>query len=335
MNVNMETEQFICTQTECSLITTGRCVNGLEPEDCPNRKINVLKDTIPIPSITEDERLPETIRLPWGESFSEEEISHITYRYPCRLILAIGEPSCGKSTLYAALFDSFQKGGLGEYIFASTKTPIGFEKICHLAREKCKGKIPTTERTKSHEFTYLHLAVKNKVTNEKIEHLIFADVNGERFQAAKDNDEEMIKLSVLKRADQIFFIADGGLLLSNGEKHVVRSDAWKIIDRCIQNNMINNQGVALVITKCDEINSVGKTEDITNFFVRSTQNKYPDLISKVIWVASRSNNTEVPPRTGLDDFLNTCLRSQKEAKEERDFLPSIQREFQKFKYEKI
>ncbi|HWK06225.1 MAG TPA: hypothetical protein VNS58_21440 [Puia sp.] len=329
-----ETGKYRCSLNECSILTLGKCVNGLAIEECSN-KISALVGGIEL----EDEAIiekskTEIIRLPWGKSFEEDEISKITYRYPTKLILLLGEPSCGKSTLYAALFDSFHKGGCGDYLFCSTKTPIGFENICHYAREKCKGRTSKTERTKSYQFTYLHLAVRHKSLQQDAKHLIFADVNGERFQAAKESEDEMNKLTVLKRADHVFFIADGGLLLDDGERHSVKSDIRNLISRCVQNSMFNdNQSVSLVITKWDEINAAGKELEIEEFFIAPTVSKFNGLVKSVLRLASRSINDEVPPRTGIGEFLNICLKEPVPSKAEAP-IPALDREYQKFKYDR-
>lgn len=328
----VEIGTFKCSQSECSISTTGKCVNGLNPTECTN-KIPVKKEERVI-----DEQVPtpnnvKTMRLQWGESFKEAELAHITYRYPCKLILAVGEPYVGKSTLYAALFDSFHQGGCGDLIFASSKTPIGFERICHYAREKCKGNTPDTERTKSHEFSFLHLSVRKKDLSEIPQHLVFADVNGEIFQNAKNSDEEITKLSLLKRADHIFFIADGGLLIKNAEKHIVKDDVTKMLQRCLQNNMLNSdQGVHLIVTKWDQVNAAGKTKTVDEFFIQPILKQFSSVIENIIPVASRSVNEEIPSRFGLDTFLNICLSTKSPAPRE-EFKAEIQRQFQRFKYE--
>jgi hypothetical protein len=329
---------FKCTQPDCSIHITGKCVNGLPGTECSN--MVQLVENVEISEEEEEEdgnmtgrKIKDTIRLNWGDNFDDIGISKITYRHQCKLILLVGEPSSGKSTLYAALFDSFHKGGCGSFIFSGTRTPIGFERICHLAREKSKGKVPKTERTKAYEFAYMHLAVRNKNLQSPITHLLFADVNGERFQAAKDSDEEMLRLSVMKRAHHIFFIADGNLLTDNREKHAVKRDLWKLLDRAIQNNMISTrQGISLVVTKADEINAAGKTNEITDFFITPSLERYKGSIERVIQVASRSLNDAVPPRTGVDEFLAACLAGPNL---ETNFKVSIEikREFQRFKYE--
>jgi len=324
---------YKCSQPECSIQTTGKCVNGLEPKDCTNKLDIIKQDEKTLHEEFGSTFGTEDVRLPWGESYLEPEISHLTYQYNCRLILVIGEPSCGKSTLYGALFDSFHKGGCGKFIFSSTKTPIGFERICHYAREKCKGKQSNTERTKSHEFTYLHLGVRQKDMTNETQHLIFADVSGERFQTAKVSDDEMLSLQVLKRADNIFFLADGGLLLDNAQKHVVKNDISNMITRCMQNNMISNsQSCALIVTKWDEITSMGKQADIENFFISPILKKFPGILNKAIVIASRSTNDDIPPGTGLSEFLDECFRDVDQTRALNKEAP-FAREYQRFKYE--
>jgi double-GTPase-like protein len=323
---------YKCNQSDCSMGTDGRCVNGLS--DCPNKIKVTLDDPLPDTEIQNDLTLHKAVLpIPWGENFTDDNLSTITYKYNSKLILLVGEPSSGKSTLYAALFDSFHKGACGSYYFTSTKTPIGFEEICHLAREKSKGRTPRTERTKSYEFTYFHIAVRLQDLTQPEEHIIFADVNGERFQDAMNSDDDVLKLSVMKRADQIFFIADGGLLIDNNERHVVKDNVWRMIKRCLQNNMIgSNQQVFIIVTKWDEISAAGKTKEVNDFFISKTLNEFKHTIKKELRVASRSMIDAVPPRTGIDEFLKMCL-TPRSIPESENYIPIIKRQFQKFKYE--
>lgn len=325
--------KYTCSQPECSIEQTGKCVNGLGIEECPN-KIGIINSSDE--EENDEQPVPEskTVRIPWGDIYQEKDLTNLTYRYPCKLIILVGEPSCGKSTLYAALFDSFHKGSCGEYIFSCSRTPIGFEKICHFAREKSKGKTPSTERSKSYEFSYYHLGVRKADLSDPTEHLLFADVSGERFQIAKDRDDEILKLNILKSADKVFFIADGGLLIDNQEKHKVKKDITDMINRCLQNGMISErQGINLIVTKWDEINAAGKTKEINDSFVIPILTRFKTTLKKVIYVASRSMNEEIAPRTGVDEFLQECL-STGERPQLLNVIPeNTSRQFQNFKFE--
>lgn len=324
--------KYKCSQPECSIEQTGKCVNGLSIEECPN-KIGIINDA-------EEEQIEEkvepeskTVRIPWGDVYQEKDLTNLTYRYHCKLVILVGEPSCGKSTLYAALFDSFHKGNCGEYIFSCSRTPIGFEKICHFAREKSKGKTPSTERSKSYEFSYYHLGVRAADLSSPTQHLLLADVSGERFQIAKDRDDEILKLNILKSADKVFFIADGGLLIDNQEKHKVKKDITDMINRCLQNGMLSeSQGINLIVTKWDEINAAGKTKEINDFFVTPILARFK-ILKKVINVASRSLNEQVAPRTGIDEFLHECMSSGERLQLLKVVPENISRQFQNFKFE--
>lgn len=328
---------YKCSVSDCSISTTGKCVNGLPIADCTN-KIPIFKDSEsleqdPIPEVAAK---PLTRKLPWGDVFDDNNLPNVTNRFPAKMVLVIGEPKVGKSTLYAAIIDRFHKGEFEKYFFHSTRTPIGFERICHLARIKSKGEKPDTERTKSYQFSYLHLSIRDKTLNGYPKHLIFADVNGERFQDARNSDDEVRKLTILKRCDYIFFVADGLKLTSNETKHIAKQDVWKIIDRCRQNNMWpENLKIHLLVTKWDEVVLAGKVDEITTFFISPTQKKYNNILGQIIQIASRSMSKEVPSRTGIEQFIDICMEKASMRKIEEDCPITIQRQFQKFKFRAV
>ena len=320
---------FKCNQPDCSIETTGKCVNGLPVADCSNKRSIVAGGLEEEPQQNQQQPASNYIKIPWGDSFKEEDLHFLTYRYPCKMVALIGEPKCGKTTLYAAVMDCLHKGRCGKFSFVSTKTPIGFEFASFLARESSKGNIPDTERTKTYEYAYLHLEVADETGKR---HLLFADVNGERYQDARNSDEHLLKLNVLKRSDNLFFIADGGKLCKNADRHSVKAHVWKMLDRCIEQGMFSEkQGIFLIVTKWDKILTDGKADEVSEFFIIPTLQRYPDLIKKVIRIASRSLNDDVPPRTGVDEFLEACFFESPIPAEVPE-TPITERQFQKFKY---
>jgi GTP-binding protein EngB required for normal cell division len=327
-----ETIKYNCTNPECDIAKTGKCVNGQTVAECTNKFEVVAGDLSVTPEIPEVALKKTSIALPWGNAFTVDNLHQLTYQYSANLIVAAGEPSGGKSTLYAALFDSFHKGHCGEYYFVNTKTPFAFEEICHFAREKCKGKEPDAERTKREEVNFLHLAVKHKSLKSSVKHLIFVDISGEIFQDAKNSDELMKQLNIIKRASQLFFIADGKLLMSDEHRQSSKNDIFKLISRAKQNNMLPDKSqVTVILTKWDKIVEAKKEEAINDFFIKPIVEKFNDSVNKVLAVASRSLSESVPSRLGISEFLEICL-SEKDQAFESNFSPSINREFQRFKY---
>lgn len=329
-----------CSQEGCPYETDGVCLEG-HGENCPFLT-NLIESTL-IPQ--EDEEKPvqeentELHVLPSNDEITNADVERITYRYSTNLILLIGEPESGKSTLFASLFDRFQKGAFMDYFFAGTKTPLGFERKCHHARVISLNKVSKTERTKTKEFTFLHLAIRERNLLSDAKHLLFADVNGEKFQAARNDDDEMLSLKVFSNADHICFIVDGSHLVNPKLRQTAKSNLFKIIDRALQNGMISpDKGINIIITKIDMVATKEEQDSLESFFVTPLNTKYSAIIRKLIKVASRSKNVNVPAGFGIDDFLKLSLeRKMNSVNLKSEFLskPDLDlREFQKFKYRK-
>ena len=255
-----------CTNSDCSFNEDGLCVEG-KGTDCQFLQNLLDEQAATVDSLENKDDLESKIfRLPSGNDLSEADLPLLTYKYNCNLIVLIGEPECGKSTLYASIFDRFQKGQLGRYYFSQTVTPISFEERAHHARLISQNKKSLTGRTNTKVFGYLHLGVRKNDLLKSIQHLIFADVNGEKYQDARNSDEVMQSLTLLKKASHIFFIADGQALLDDAKRQHVRSDIIKLIQRAIQNNMIKaKQKLNLIITKWDKIHEQNAELKIESF----------------------------------------------------------------------
>ncbi|WP_316801594.1 TRAFAC clade GTPase domain-containing protein [Pedobacter frigidisoli] len=323
-----------CSQTGCSFNTNGLCMEN-NGDDC-QYLTPVIKEEIVTESETTIQDDYDLFQLSSNKEIDEKNISLITNKFPCNLIVLIGEPECGKSTLYAALFDKFNKGGCAGYYFSGTGTSIAFERRCHHARVISQNNTPKTERTYSREFAYLHLSVRKASLDSSSKHLLFADVNGEKYQAARNDDDEMQSLTVLKNADHIFFIADGELLMDITKRQAIKSDIIKLIGRAIQNEMtVKEKGINLLITKWDKVDEQHKGEEVTKFLDEAIEIKFPGLIRKTIHIASRSQNANFVAGSGIEDFFELCLSTpQIENYDYKDIIEDLpkMRTFQKFKY---
>lgn len=327
-----ETKLKKCVQADCSFNSTGICMDG-NKEECQFLTLVELTDDQSEPDIT----IPESTThiIPSGDDLQENELSTITYQFKSNLIVLIGEPECGKSTLYAALLDRFHKGPIDEFNFAGCLTPIAFEKRAHYARLKSNSKTSENERTKSFEFSYLHLEVRHKSLLYNSQHLLFADINGEKFQRANDADEEMSTLSILRFASHIFVLANGSTLLHNSNRHALKRNIISTIERAIQNKLLSgNKRLNLIITKWDKIEAANEIEKIGSFFIQPLKDKFPNLFDEVFFIASRSLNPNVRWGEGLDVFLKKCLSPSRPNQVTTKVIEDHQysREFQRFKY---
>lgn len=328
-------KKFSCDQAEeCPVRKTGMCLEGLDPAACTH--------ATEIASENQYEDLEETnstllvqdsVSFYVAEELQERNLLSITARFNTKMVLLIGEAGCGKTTILASLFDQFQRAKFVKYLFAGSKTQIGFERSCHLARLVCNGQFADTERNKSLTFSYLHLAVRERSLSTPIKHLLFTDVSGEQFRLIRDSDEEVQKETIFNKADVIFFIVDGEKLSSLDDRQVIKQNANKLIDRISSANKISsNKEIILVVNKWDKVVSAGAEESLNTFFIRPFMTKFPKLIKTVLHVASRSEIESISEGHGLEDFLTYCFAEEKEEDRTEVLNVKMPREFQKFKY---
>jgi len=248
-----------------------------------------------------------------GTALLESNIEIITYAFPTKLILIIGGPNCGKTTLIASIFDSFQEGPLGKFIFAGSQTQVGFEERCHAARLSSTSKRvnPDTERTKSAEFSYLHLAIRDKSLLNKAQHLLFTDVSGERFKNARDRDDDMNQLTILKKADHVFYMVDGEALSTIATRSVTRIDIFTFIKRAIQTGLLTKENkLIILINKFDKVIKNSAEESIKSFFINPLKEQFSEVIDEVLTTVARPSRDSGSSKTqNLDAFLNICTRN--------------------------
>jgi GTPase SAR1 family protein len=335
---------LLCNQEQCPLKENGFCLEGLAVEKCPHTFLADINHpsntTIPFEKLEElvyqetEHEVKKNVPIYSGDELSDNEIEIITNRYSTNLILIMGEPNSGKTTLLASLYDQFQKGKFSGYLFAGSKTQIGFEKRCHHARTLSGNLIPNTERTSSSTFHYLHLSVKNEEKDSSIKHLLFTDISGEQFRLIRDHEGEMTKMNILKRADHIFCIADGELFSDNEKRHSAKYNLIKLIGRAYETGMITSpKGIYIIITKWDKLNTSSTTVDIENFLIKPIKDKFPFLIKDVLKIASRSMISSIKSGTGLDRFLKASLENYiTSTTENLKGSYSNMREFMNFKY---
>jgi hypothetical protein len=219
-------------------------------EDNPEEENKVKK----VPVKKQDDN---SIQLYTGEELTAAEAKLVTYRHKTTLIIVVGEYDSGKTTFLATYLERFHEKPFEDFLFAGSTTLIGFERRCHLARLSSNLSKPKTPKTPSTEFSFLHLAVKQKSQPEKgIIHLLISDVSGERIKRARNNSAEMEQLSLLKRADHIIVMIDGEKLADKKKRHLAILEAQTFIKMALDVRVLNNESkVKIVVSKWDKIHS--------------------------------------------------------------------------------
>src|SRR5690554_5751194 len=127
-----EEETGYCTNPDCRVAETGRCVEGLELSSCPHYGHEVSSDDQEISSddagdetnLDEDpvEFVNENIRLPSAATLTCSGASSILRQGTSRVIAVLGPSDSGKTSLIASIYDLFQLGPVGGMEFTRSQT---------------------------------------------------------------------------------------------------------------------------------------------------------------------------------------------------------------------
>lgn len=164
----------------------------------------------------------------------------------------MGEPGCGKTTLSTQLYE--RQRHAGEYTrFAGSRTLLAFERLAHPRRPRSGQPSPPAPRSaidpEGREI--LHLAL---IAGERRVHLLLAELPSEIFRQLADNQLSTTAIPLLRRADKLALLIDGGALCDSDTRAAVLTRARQVIERLLA-DPAPHPGIelALVVTKWDLI----------------------------------------------------------------------------------
>jgi hypothetical protein len=220
----------------------------LEDDD----KINQEPTTIAEPSLQAN-----TFKLFRGEELSFDQLPEVTYRYPASKIYILGEHDSGKTTILATLFEMFQVAPFHGFYYAGSLTQIGFEKRCFYSRLSSENEDADTERTKSEEFHFLHIALKSNLSAKKATHFLISDISGEKIKRAKSNTKDMKDLAVISDAAHVSYVIDGEKLTDIKTRQAVLTQAKTFIRKAIDERVLDDTTrLSVIISKWDLLSDI-------------------------------------------------------------------------------
>lgn len=229
--------------------------------------------------------------------------NQIAAAHPTKLVALIGPNDCGKTTLSVTLYEALQQGSFAGWNFAGSRTLVGFEQRCHLARIESRGAEPDTPRTAFGDgLQFLHLGLWGE-GRERVD-LLLADRAGEFYTRAANDAEECTGLLEVERSDALCFLADGERLVDLAERQKIRSHMMQIIDALVESGLLTpeKQRISLVLTKYDKVKGNATAEDFFRRLVvdvRRIHGPYFEAFS----VAARPKDDAFDPRYGVEGLL--------------------------------
>jgi hypothetical protein len=294
-----------CKQDSCPVAQDGKCLEGLEPSECPHFYVSESGDGSVVSTIETSKKDGE-IHLFSGDELLPKEASLITYQHSYTLVGIIGNHDCGKTTLLATIYDMLQEAPIeNTFCFTGSYTQIGFEKRSHLSRFESGLNDPTTEHTTNPQITLLHLALK-RLTElaEPAKHILLTDVKGERFEAARKSKSAMAELDLISRCSYILVILDGKKLADPTEKHATIEQMKWFLKMAIEEKIITSENaVKIVISKWDLIEN-STTFDFKVEIEESFTKAFGQTLSGLSFakIASRPMDAESPIVSGYGIF---------------------------------
>jgi hypothetical protein len=195
----------------------------------------------------DDVNLYEGTALPLDESYG------LANAFPTRAIVVMGEKDAGKTTLVAEIHHAYLKAPFAGFLFAGSRTLIGFEERCFLSRLNSEQTKEDTERTKYADIRLLHLSLAPASMPQKRTHLLLTDVSGERFKEVRTSVEEARELApLIQRADTMVLLVDGDRLSLARTQMTTETNACVLL-RCLMEagGLSTSSCLDVVISKWD------------------------------------------------------------------------------------
>lgn len=245
----MSDQPIECSNADCTVLTTKKCVEGLEPAECPN--YGKLRKAIEEATATDGALEQHTRQLDFANVLDVVEGSRILAARPSRVVAVIGTIDAGKTSLIAGLYDAFQRGPVADIQFAGSSTLHSFEVACHDSRSASRREESHIFRTPIGDARFYHLDLQ-KGNGSGIISLLISDRAGEEYLMVSREAVHAEGLFEIHRADTVTVLVDGDRLTNAIERHNVKAEVDSIIQGLADGDALNGrQRLAVVLTKKD------------------------------------------------------------------------------------
>ena len=205
-----------CTNNECTVAQTGRCLLEHHPDECPHRvsghEADLDDDASPQHGDPVLAPLEEGSRFLSSAALGMDEVRALMGKECYRLIGLLGDPDSGKTACLVSLYLLLAHGSLDGFTFANSKSLMALDELSRGAR-RWTGAMPEqmtshTERGDGRSAGVLHFKLMNISDRARL-HLLIPDLPGEWTTSLIDN-KRTGRLSFLQAADAIWVMVDGG-----------------------------------------------------------------------------------------------------------------------------
>lgn len=322
-------EQPGCSNPDCRIRETGRCVDGHEDlTACPfyGRKLAETGPDGPIEesetstlnvSPNENQRL-SLVKISRAEALNLREGTTLLSARPAAVVSIVGPVGAGKTSLIASAYDLFQTGGLDDLYFAESQTLRGFETICHPARASSEAPEVLAGRTDNDPDPFFyHLCLRHRGI---LKDVLISDRSGELYETVSDQPSYARKLIELRHARTVTVLIDGEAMCQPPRRHEILAEARQFLSSIAHAEVLSPGGnLILVLTKTDLIDTADNAAGLRAAFkalVADVKAKHGEALGQV----SAMEIAASPQTTGVDRGfgVEALLRAWLEAPEQKE-----------------
>jgi len=244
----------------------------------------------------------------------------VTVRNRTHVIALTGAAESGKTTLLTSIYQKYQQGAFGGFLFSGSDTLLGFEERSHDSR-LCSGRAnAVTPRTPLEvDYRFLHLCVRPDAPNVAgSTEILFTDVSGEMYHAMRDSASECKKHVVLKRADHFVLLLDMARFVIPKKRFHVISEGQQLLRSCLEVEMLDHSSqVDVLFSKWDYSVQIGGPDPQGCPCVADCVQKYEDQFKdefarmRFCYVAARPDpalNTSLSDAHGVEELWASWVK---------------------------
>ncbi len=226
----------------------------VSPEATPNASIDeVLQETATTAQSGGDEvaaAAPDPADRPIALT-TEQANALAAKRRPTVLVLA-GTIGCGKTSVYAAIYERLGRGPFGGYSFAGSLTIPGFEERCHWWRAASGTSEHGMRHTQAADLPWLHIRIRDVERRGPIRDLLCGDFDGEFFDQFANNMVQADQLPFLQRADHVGVVVDGSKIATAVDRAAELLRIRYLLQRLLEPGVLAGpEALSLIVTKVD------------------------------------------------------------------------------------
>lgn len=308
-----------CSNADCDVATTDKCVEGLELTACSHygqEAAPIVQPEEGDGATADIQRTKPVVQLLAANTLGIDEAAAVRRSRPSRLLAIIGAHDSGKTSLIASVYELFQIGSIGDVLFARSITLQAFEETCHDARATSNRGTPHSERTKNGEVRFYHLDITRAPGGPTLT-LLLGDRKGEEYDNALDNDQDSAFPEV-DSADSVTILVDGAKLGDSKARNIVLSRTPMLVRLLDERRNTNDrQHLALVLTKLDHVVASPHRDRIFEDFHslgNDIDRNYGRLFASFqrFEVAASPKTPDVPRATGVPELFAFWQEPQKQ-----------------------